>query len=64
MYILDAEISKHNHKTLDELWNSRKKINCPKGGKCFTKSVVHKATVTQKDKRMSYIGSTGRTFMK
>ena len=47
---LDSEISKHNHKALEEnknkpekgnkLCNCRNKTNYPKGGKCLTKSVV------------------------
>ena len=67
---LDAVISKQNHKTLEEnkkelkkenkLCNCRNKTNCPIGGKFPTKSVVYKATMTNKDKNMSYTGSKGR----
>ena len=71
---LDAEISKHNRKTLEEnkdefekgnkLCNCRNKTNGTIGGNCLTKSVVYKATVTNKDKIISYLGSTGRELKK
>ena len=69
---LDAEISKHNHKTLKEnkiekdnnLCNFRNKQSWPIGGKCFTKNVVYKATMSNKNKSMLYIGSTDREFKK
>ena len=35
-------------------------MKCPIRGKCVTKSVVYKATVTYKGKHMSYIASTAR----
>ena len=71
---LDAEISKHNHKILEEynnkdksekknkMCNCRKKSNCPLGGQCLIKSVIYKATVLNENKTMTYIGSTGREF--
>ena len=73
---LDAEISNHNHKTLEKyknegklekgnkLCNCRKKSNCPLGEQCLIKNVVYKATVSNKDKTMTYIGSTAREFKK
>ena len=66
---LDAEISKHNLKTVEECKKPKKnklcncrnesnKINMsytfsPIRGKCLTKSVVYEATVTHKAKNMS-----------
>ena len=69
---LKKEISKHNQKTLlnsdviddnnRKLCNCRIKSNCPVNGKCLTKGVIYKATVSYKNKNHIYIGSTGREF--
>ncbi len=42
--------------------NCRRKAHCPLNGKCLSKSVVYKATVTSGDNSKSYIGLSGGTF--
>ena len=68
----EKEISKHNQKTLQnsdvidddyrKFCNCRIKSNCPVKIKCLTKGVIYKATVSHKNKKHIYIGSTGREF--
>ena len=60
---LEKEKSKHllNFDVIDD--NNRKlqnKSNCPVNGKCLTKGVIYKATVTHNNKNHIYIGSTVR----
>ena len=67
---LENEISKHNHKTLQNSYDivddvrklCRIKSNCPVNGKCLTKGVIYKATVSHKNKKNIYKCSTGREF--
>ena len=66
-----SEITKSNLKVIEETKNKRNnettcncriKASCPVEGKCLTKSVIYKATVTYNNKKQSYIGSTKRSF--
>ena len=68
---IESEISKFNHKVLDEnrnkkrdekTCNCRTKHSCPVEGKCLTKSVIYRATVKHNNDEKHYIGSTGRNF--
>lgn len=63
-------IFKHNQKLLDKdrekqtkpECNCRKETNCPLNGKCLMKSIVYKATVTTKSRKMQYFGSCETDF--
>ena len=68
---IDSEITKSNLKVIDEskneknnktTCNCRIKALCPVEGKCLTKSVIYKATVTYNIKKQFYIGSNARNF--
>ena len=61
-----SALQRHNHKVLRTeksvaLCNCRKRA-CPVDGKCLTKGVVYKATVSTSNEVKEYIGSTCDTF--
>ena len=49
-------------KSPKKMCNCRVKNNCPLNGKCLSKSVVYKATVTSNNMSKEYIGLAGNTF--
>ena len=68
---INSEITKSNLKIIEEskneknnetTCNCRIKASCPVEGKCLTKSVIYKVTVTYNNKKLFYIGSTARSF--
>ena len=68
---VESEITKSNLKAIEQSKNEknneatsncRTKALCPVEGKCLTKSVIYKATVTYNNKKQIYIGFTARNF--
>ena len=49
-------------KSPKKMCNCRVKNNCPVNGKCLSKSVVYKATVTSNNMSKEYIGLAGNIF--
>ena len=72
MHNLEKVVSKYNQKVLITLYktaddnnqfcNYRLKIKCPANGICLTNKAIYKATIDYKNKKMMYIGSTGKQF--
>lgn len=52
---------RHNEQT-SSMCNCQRPNECPLPGRCQTKSVVYKATVTTQNNIKTYIGSTEKTF--
>ena len=52
---------RHSEQT-PPLCNCQRRNECPLQGKCQTKSVVYRATVTTENNTKTYIGSTEKTF--
>ena len=69
---IKAIISKHNHNLLntdtnlrtnqEKKCNCQNETNCPLNGKCLTKSIIYKATITTTEGKKEYIGSCETTF--
>lgn len=69
---MKAIIQRHNDTVLEtgsedtasskRTCNCRVKANCPLEGKCLTRNVIYKASVTSEGACMDYIGSTGNDF--
>ena len=68
---VESVVSKSNFKIIEEsktqeknetTCNCRVKTSCPVEGKCLSRSVIYKATVTYNNKEHHYIGSTARNF--
>ena len=68
---IESEISKSNLKIIEESKNKKKnettfncriRTSCPVEGKCLSRRVIYKATVSYNNKEQHYIGSTARNF--
>ena len=69
MKSISAIIKSHNSQTRQKTnieptkeCNCREKNSCPLKGKCLSKAVVYKATVSTDNVRKFYIGLAGGTF--